>query len=60
MNCPRCEGLMVGDHLYHHRESLYVLAIWRCVNCGATFDPISIRNRYQQEHPEMDHTSKAA
>ena len=47
MNCPRCEGLLVNDHLYHHRESLYILAIWRCVNCGATFDPISIGNRYK-------------
>ncbi len=60
MNCPRCEGLMINDHIYHHRESLYVLAIVRCVNCGATYDPISVRNRFSQEHPETNTKPQAA
>ncbi len=60
MNCPRCEGLMVNDQLYNPAEAQYVIAIWRCLNCGETIDPISIRNRYFQEHPEGSRKSKAA
>ncbi len=60
MNCPRCQGLMVNDQLYNPDEALYVLSIWRCLNCGETFDPISIRNRYGQEHPKVSMNPKAA
>jgi len=61
MNCPRCQGLMVNDQLYNPDEALYVLSIWRCLkSCGETFDPISIRNRYSQEHPKVSKNPKAA
>lgn len=36
MTCPRCEGLMVRDHLFdveNPTPELWVRA-WRCINCG--------------------------
>ncbi|HEX5647896.1 MAG TPA: hypothetical protein VFX56_13075 [Nitrospira sp.] len=50
MNCPRCHGLMVGDHLLDIRESY--LPMWmrglRCVSCGNIVDPVIDRNRTSQ------------
>lgn len=45
MACPRCQGLLISDYLYNQDEALSVLYIWRCINCGETFDPLIIRNR---------------
>jgi len=58
MNCPRCQGLLISDHLYNKDESLYVLSIWRCLNCGETFDSMIIRNRTNQGRKEGTHKSK--
>ena len=44
MNCPRCQGLLISDYLYNKDEALSVLYIWRCLNCGETFDSMIIRN----------------
>jgi hypothetical protein len=52
MNCRRCQGLMISDQLYHHNEALYVLSIWRCLNCGETFDPMIVQNRTNQERKD--------
>jgi hypothetical protein len=60
MNCPRCQGLLISDHLYNKDEALYVLSIWRCLNCGETFDPMIIRNRSSQQGKEDTGQSKAS
>lgn len=60
MNCPRCQGLLIGDHLYHKDEALYVLSIWRCLNCGETFDSMIIRNRANQEGKEIESNLKVS
>ena len=52
MICPRCEGLLISDQVYHPEEALYVLSIWRCLNCGETFDPMIVENRTRQEQTE--------
>lgn len=57
MNCPRCQGLLISDHLYNQEEGLYVLSIWRCLNCGETFDPMIIRNGASQEGKEVANNS---
>ena len=49
MNCPRCEGLLMSDQAYSQDEALYVLSIWRCLNCGDTFDSMILQNRKQQK-----------
>jgi transcription elongation factor Elf1 len=58
MNCPRCQGLLISDHLYNKDESLYVLSIWRCLNCGETFDSMIIRNRTNQGRKEVTNKPK--
>lgn len=45
MTCPRCQGLLISDYLYNKDEALSVLNIWRCLNCGETFDSMIMRNR---------------
>ena len=56
MNCPRCQGLMISDQHYNKDEALYVLSIWRCLNCGETFDSMILHNRACQEGQErMEH-----
>ena len=60
MNCPRCQGLLISDHLYHKDEALYVLSIWRCLNCGEAFDSMIIRNRASQEGKEIENNSKVS
>jgi hypothetical protein len=60
MNCPRCQGLLISDYLYNKDEALYVLSIWRCLNCGETFDPMIIRNRASQEGKEVAKNSKVS
>ena len=60
MNCPRCQGLLISDHLYNKDEALYVLSIWRCLNCGETFDSMIIQNRTSQQGKEVTSQSKAS
>jgi len=49
MNCPRCEGLLMSDQVYNQDEAMYVLSIWRCLNCGETFDSMILQNRTLQK-----------
>ena len=49
MNCPRCEGLLMSDQVYNSDDAFYVLAIWRCLNCGDTFDSKILQNRAAQK-----------
>jgi hypothetical protein len=47
MNCERCQGMMLEDHLIDMEESngsMWITA-WRCVNCGHTVDPVMTANR---------------
>jgi hypothetical protein len=53
MNCPRCEGLLMSDQVYNSNEALYVLSIWRCLNCGDTFDSMILHNRIQQKEKRI-------
>jgi len=59
MNCPRCEGLLMSDQVYNRDEALYVLSVWRCLNCGETFDSMILQNRIQQKEKGMPERSKA-
>lgn len=59
MNCPRCEGLLMSDQVYNRDEALYVLSVWRCLNCGETFDSMILQNRTQQKEKGMPERSKA-
>ena len=45
MKCVRCEGLMVFDRIYGPDEAIFDLPIWRCLNCGATIDPLVLQKR---------------
>jgi len=55
MNCPRCEGLLMSDQVYNQDEAMYVLSIWRCLNCGETFDSMILQNRaHQKEKGTME------
>lgn len=40
MQCVRCQGLMVVDHLTDLKESNRStwLPVWRCMNCGEVVD----------------------
>ncbi|MGQ0810588.1 MAG: hypothetical protein ACT4OO_05110 [Nitrospiraceae bacterium] len=51
MNCTRCEGLMVGDHLLDLQESggpMWVRG-WRCVACGNIEDSVISRHRVMRQ-----------
>lgn len=50
MQCTRCEGLMVTDHLLDMQESYGPMWMrgWRCVSCGNVVDPLIQRNRMRQ------------
>jgi hypothetical protein len=46
MTCPRCDGLLVHEHLLDHREgSLSGCHGFRCLNCGAIHDDVIHMNR---------------
>lgn len=61
MNCPRCEGLLMSDQVYNREEAVYVLSIWRCVNCGESFDPMILQNRTtQKEKGTMQHSKSTS
>ncbi len=59
MNCPRCEGLLLSDQVYTPEEALYVLSIWRCLNCGENFDSMILHNRIHQKEKGMPERSKS-
>jgi len=39
----------MSDQVYNSDEALYVLSIWRCLNCGETFDSLILKNRTTQK-----------
>jgi uncharacterized Zn finger protein len=46
VTCPRCDGLLVHEHLLDHREgSLSGCHGFRCLNCGAIHDDVIHMNR---------------
>ena len=46
VTCPRCDGLLVHEHLLDHREgSLSGCHGFRCLNCGAIHDNVIHMNR---------------
>ncbi|MCA9470511.1 MAG: hypothetical protein MRJ96_06170 [Nitrospirales bacterium] len=49
MKCKRCEGLMVFDRIYGPDEAIFDLPIWRCLNCGATVDPLILQKRVAKD-----------
>ena len=51
MECTRCDGLMVSDHLTDMRESSIPMWMkgWRCVFCGNIVDPLIQRHRMIQQ-----------
>jgi hypothetical protein len=51
MECTRCDGLMVSDHLIDMRESSIPMWMkgWRCVSCGNIVDPLILRHRMIQQ-----------
>ncbi len=59
MNCPRCEGLLMSDQTYNSNEAMYRLAIWRCLNCGETFDSMILQNRMQQQEKGIPERPKS-
>jgi hypothetical protein len=61
MQCERCDGLMVLDHLVDLESSERWLSAWRCTNCGNVVDDQIRRHRVQppplhQGRP-ADHTA---
>jgi len=55
MNCGRCQGLMLEEHLMD-LESSYG-GIWvrasRCINCGHRDEPVMQQHRRAQAEPRM-------
>lgn len=51
MQCTRCEGFMVADHLIDLQESSIPMWTkgWRCVSCGNIVDPLIQRHRMIQQ-----------
>lgn len=43
MNCRRCHGFMIEEC---HSDLLLEHSFWRCINCGAIYDPEA------EAHPE--------
>ena len=39
----------MSDQVYNQDEALYVLSIWRCLNCGENFDSMVLQNRTRQK-----------
>ena len=39
----------MSDQVYNQDEALYVLSIWRCLNCGENFDSMILQNRTKQK-----------
>jgi hypothetical protein len=51
MQCARCHGCMVADHLIDMLESSIPMWMkgWRCVSCGNIVDPLIQRHRMIQQ-----------
>lgn len=51
MNCRRCQGCMILDHIVDLLESggEWWTASWRCINCGYALDPVLEQNRRRQQ-----------
>ena len=47
MQCPRCQGFMVGDVWEDLRDNTGACSFtrWRCILCGEVVDPIILTNR---------------
>ncbi|MFQ5509491.1 MAG: hypothetical protein ACE5FN_09180 [Leptospirillia bacterium] len=54
MNCPRCNGTMVGERMIDMLDDSGRLRVraWRCVACGEVQDPVIMANRARR--PEAD------
>lgn len=46
MRCKRCRGLIVVDPYANEdvKSSLSRFWSWRCINCGASMDVVTLRN----------------
>jgi hypothetical protein len=46
MRCKRCQGLIVVDPYANEdvKSSMSRFWAWRCINCGATMDVVTLRN----------------
>jgi len=47
MACARCGGLIVKEPVYDREGSSQVILMDRCLQCGHTEDPVSVRNDAQ-------------
>ncbi len=60
MQCPRCHGFLVRDHLYDQVVDSGKLCFgewrwaWRCVCCGNFLDPVVLKNRQMQQAGQID------
>lgn len=60
MQCTRCRGLMVRDHLYDQFVDGGQLCFgewrwaWRCVCCGNFLDPVVLKNRQMQQARKLN------
>ncbi len=45
MECSRCRGLMVRDHVVALLDTEIHGEVWRCVCCGHILDPVIMANR---------------
>ncbi|MCA9464762.1 MAG: hypothetical protein KC643_04875 [Nitrospira sp.] len=60
MKCPRCEGLLVQDQSWNTYETLPMLPIWRCLNCGETLEEGILLNRQKVKHQALGISGRAA
>lgn len=44
MDCYRCHGLMVRDHILDMLDSGTFRPVWRCISCGDIVDPVILAN----------------
>lgn len=62
MNCARCHGLMLKEHLMDLEASygeMWALA-WRCVNCGHRDDAVMQQHRRAHTRGSVVHLNGAA
>jgi len=51
MACARCGGLLVQEPVYDREGSSPLVMMNRCLQCGNSEDPVSVRNRQQINQP---------
>ncbi len=44
MECVRCHGLMVRDHVFDLLDTEIHGDVWRCISCGNILDPVILVN----------------